>query len=163
MKISIVAAVANNHVIGSDNKLLWHLPADLKYFKNLTMGHTIIMGRKTFESIGKPLPGRRTIVVSRRQDYVAPGCEVAHSVEQALFLAKNQKEVFVVGGAEIYQQTINLPQTKKLYLTRIFALFDGDAYFPNVDPGQWKLVGRNDIKADEKNLYNQTYLTYSRR
>lgn len=163
MKISIVAAVANNHVIGAENKLLWHLPADLKHFKTLTMGHTIIMGRKTFESIGKPLPGRRTIVVSRRQDYIAPGCEVAHSVEQALILAKNQKEVFVVGGAEIYNQTINLPQTQKLFITRVFALFEGDAFFPPVDPNRWKLIDRNDYKADKQNPINHTYLTYRRK
>jgi len=163
MKISIVAAVANNHVIGADNKLLWHLPADLMYFKNLTMGHTMIMGRKTFESIGKPLPGRRTIVVSRKPDFDAQGCEVAHSIKGALKLAKKDKEIFVVGGAEIYQQTINLPQTHKLYITRVFAQFEGDAFFPDVDPQQWRLAERGDHKADEKNPYNYTYLTYTRK
>lgn len=163
MKISIVAAVANNHVIGADNKLLWHLPADLKHFKNLTMGHTMIMGRKTFESIGKPLPGRRTIVVTRNTDFDAMGCEIALSLKEAFNMIKEGEEVFVVGGAEIYQQTIDLPQTQKLYITRVFALFEGDAFFPNVDPKKWRLAERNDQKADEKNPFHFTFLTYERR
>jgi dihydrofolate reductase len=163
VKITIIAAVANNHVLGANNKLLWHLPADLKYFKNLTMGHTMIMGRKTFESIGKALPGRRTIVVTRKKNYDAQGCDVVHSLNEAFELAKGNEEVFVVGGAEIYQQTIDLPQTKKLYITRVFALFDGDAFFPNVDPGKWKLTERNDQQANEKNPYHFTFLTYERR
>lgn len=163
MKIAIIAAVANNHVIGADNKLLWHLPADLKHFKNLTMGHTMIMGRKTFESIGKPLPGRRTIVVTRKENYNAQGCDVVHSLNEAFELAKENEEIFVVGGAEIYQQTIDLPQTQKLYITRVFALFEGDAFFPNVDPRKWKLTERADHQANEKNPFNFTFLTYERR
>lgn len=163
MKITIIAAVANNHVIGADNKLLWHLPADLKHFKSLTMGHTMIMGRKTFESIGKPLPGRRTIVVTRKEDYDAMGCDIAHSLEEAFKMLKKSEEAFVVGGADIYQQTINLHQTHKLVITRVFASFEGDAFFPDVDPDKWKLVERNDHKADEKNPYDFTYLTYKRK
>jgi dihydrofolate reductase len=163
MKIAIIAAVANNHVIGADNKLLWHLPADLKHFKNLTIGHTMIMGRKTFESIGKPLPGRRTIVVTRKENYDAKGCDVVHSLNEAFELAKENEEIFVVGGAEIYQQTIDLTQTQKLYITRVFALFEGDAFFPNVDPRKWKLTERADHQANEKNPFNFTFLTYERR
>jgi dihydrofolate reductase len=163
MKLTIIAAVANNHVIGADNRLLWHLPADLKHFKSLTMGHTMIMGRKTFESIGKPLPGRRTIVVTRKEDYDAQGCGIAHSLEKAFKMLKKSEEAFVVGGADIYQQTINLHQAHKLIITRVFASFEGDAFFPDVDPNKWKLVERNDHKADEKNPYDFTYLTYKRK
>jgi dihydrofolate reductase len=163
MKITIIAAVANNHVIGADNKLLWHMPADLKHFKSLTMGHTMIMGRKTFESIGKSLPGRRTIVVTRKEDYNAQGSDIANSLEDAFKMLKKSEEGFVVGGAEIYQQTIDLHQAHKLIITRIFASFEGDAFFPDVDPNKWKLVERNDHKADEKNPYDFTYLTYKRK
>lgn len=163
MKITLIAAVANNHVIGADNRLLWHLPADLQHFKKLTMGHTMIMGRKTFESIGKSLPGRRTIVVTRKKDYDAAGSEIAHSLEEAFELPEKREEVFVVGGAEIYQQTINLTQTHTLYITRVFASFEGDAFFPDVDPSQWRLTERVDRKADEKNIYDMTFLTYKRK
>ncbi|MEE4176807.1 MAG: dihydrofolate reductase [Bacteroides sp.] len=163
MKITLIAAVANNHVIGADNRLLWHLPADLQHFKKLTIGHTMVMGRKTFESIGKPLPGRHTIVITRKKDYDAAGCEIAHSLEKAFKLVGKREEVFVVGGAEIYQQTIDLPQTHTLYITRVFASFEGDAFFPDVDPNQWQLIERLDRKADEKNIYDMTFLTYKRK
>ena len=163
MKITLIAAVANNHVIGAENRLLWHLPADLQHFKKLTMGHTVVMGRKTFESIGKPLPGRRTIVITRKKDFQAEGCEIAHSLEEAFNMAGKREEVFVAGGANIYQQTIDLPQTHTLYITRIFASFEGDAFFPDVEPGKWQLIERNDRKADEKNIYDMTFLTYKRR
>ena len=163
MKITIIAAVANNHVIGANNRLLWHLPADLQHFKKLTMGHTMVMGRKTFESIGKPLPGRRTIVVTRKKECDAMGCEVVHSLEEAFKLAGKREEIFVVGGADIYQQTIDLPQTHTLQITRVFAYFEGDAFFPDVDPQKWQLVERTDRKADEKNLFDMTFLTYKRK
>lgn len=163
MKITIIAAVANNHVIGAENRLLWHLPADLQHFKKLTLGHTMVMGRKTFESIGKPLPGRRTIVVTRKKDFDALGGEVAHSLKEAFNLAGKREEIFVVGGADIYQQTIDLPQTHTLFITRVFASFEGDAFFPDVDPQKWQLVERTDRKADEKNIFNMTFLTYKRR
>lgn len=163
MKIALVAAVANNHVIGGANRLLWHLPADLKHFKELTMGHPMIMGRKTYESIGKALPGRRTIVVTRQQGFHAPDCEVAHSLPQAFSLIDSKDTVFVVGGSDIYAQTIHLPQTKRLYITRIFAVFEGDAFFPDVDPVQWQLIERNTRKADEKNPYDMCFLVYKRK
>jgi len=163
MKIALIAAVANHHVIGADNKLIWHLPADLQHFKNLTMGHTLVMGRKTFESIGKPLPGRRSIVITRNRDFKAPGCETAFSLEEALQMANKGAMVYVVGGADLYHQTINLPQTKILYITRIFACFEGDAFFPSVEPSKWKLVERTDHKPDAKNLFPFTFLTYHRK
>lgn len=163
MKITLIAAVANNHVIGAENRLLWHLPADLQHFKKRTMGHTVVMGRKTFESIGKPLPGRRTIVVTRKKDYKAEGCEIAHSLEEAFKMAGKREEVFVAGGADIYEQTIELLHTHTLLITRVFASFEGDAFFPDVDPLKWQLIERDYRKADEKNIYDMTFLTYKRR
>src|ERR1700744_5562864 len=114
MTVSIVVAISENHVIGKDNKLLWHLPADLKHFKEITSGHTVIMGRKTYESVGKPLPNRRNIIVTR-QDITIAGCEVVNSIEAAIELCKTQNEVFIIGGAEIYKQAMHL--TDRIYLT----------------------------------------------
>jgi len=163
MKIALIAAVANNHVIGAENRLLWHLPADLKHFKELTMGHTIIMGRKTYESIGRLLPGRRSIVITRNSEYKAEGCEIAGSLQAAFAMVEKNHCAFVIGGAEIYEQTINHPYARVLYITRVFATFEGDAFFPDVDPSRWKLTSREDHKADEKNPYNYTYLVFKRK
>ena len=126
--ISIIVALAKNRVIGRHGQLPWHLPGDLQRFKQLTMGQTLVMGRRTFESIGKPLPGRRTIVVSRNADYVAAGCDVVSSLEAALKLAASAEEVFICGGADIYSQA--LPLTKRIYLTEIDSNVDGDTRFP---------------------------------
>lgn len=163
MKVSLIAAVANNHVIGRDNQLIWHLPADLKHFKKLTMGHTLIMGRKTFESIGKALPGRKTIVVTTQENYQAKGCEVAGSVDEAMKMIKGEKDVFVAGGAEIYAQTLDLYHTRRLYITRIFANFEGDTFFPSIDEEKWELVERTDHQADEKNPYPYSFLIYKKK
>ena len=164
MKLSIVAAVANNNVIGNENQLVWHLPADMKHFKNLTMGHTLIMGRKTFESIGKPLKGRTTIVLTRQNDYDAQGCLTASSLKEATRMLKDKKEeVFVVGGAEIYEQAMDLYHTRRIYLTRIFATFDGDTFFPEIDPEKWELIERVDFSPDEKNNYTYAFMTYKKK
>jgi dihydrofolate reductase len=163
MKLFIVAAVANNNVIGNENRLIWHLPADLKHFKELTMGHTMIMGRKTFESIGQPLKGRKTIVVTTQPDYDAQGCQLAHSIEEAIKMVKNEKEVFIAGGAEIYRQTINLYHTRRIFLTRIYANFEGDTFFPDIDPEKWEIIEREDHQPDEKNQYSFSFLTYKRK
>lgn len=163
MKLYLVAAAANNNVIGNNNRLVWKLPADLRHFKNLTMGHVMIMGRKTFESIGGPLKGRSIIVVTRQTDYVAGGCEVAHSLKEAIGLVKDQKEIFIAGGGEIYAQAIRMHQTRRIYLTRIFANFEGDAFFPEIDPGQWELIERNDMPADEKNIYPYSFQIFKRK
>lgn len=163
MKLFIVAAVANNNVIGNENRLIWHLPADLKHFKELTTGHTMIMGRKTFESIGQPLKGRKTIVVTTQPDYDAQGCQLAHSIEEAIKMVKHEKEVFIAGGAEIYRQTIDLYYTRRIYLTRIYANFEGDTFFPEIDPEKWQVIEREDHQPDEKNQYSYSFLTYKRK
>lgn len=163
MKLSVIAAVANNNVIGNNNRLIWHMPADLKFFKNKTLGHTMIMGRKTFESIGKPLPGRKTIVVTGQEDYNAHGCEIAASFKEALKIAKDDGEVFVVGGAEIYNQAINHYYTKTIYITRIFANFDGDTFFPELDTNEWEIIERDDFEPDDKNKYPHSFMLYKRK
>ncbi len=163
MKISLIAAIANNNVIGNNNQLIWHMPSDLKHFKALTMGHTLIMGRKTFESLGSPLKGRKTIVLSRQKNYDAQGCQVAGNLTDALKLVQKEKEVFIAGGAQIYSQSINLAQTRRIYLTRIFASFEGDAFFPDIDAIQWELIERTDNQPDEKNPYAYSFQTYKRR
>jgi dihydrofolate reductase len=138
-RISAIAAMAANRVIGQDNTLPWRLPRDLARFKRLTMGHTLIMGRKTYDSIGRPLPGRTTVVLTRQPDWAAPeGVHVARSVDEALAFAKNDSEVFIAGGADLYAQTQGL--WRRLYLTRIARDVPGDAFFPEMDLTGWRLV-----------------------
>lgn len=129
--LSILVAVDEANGIGKDNQLIWHIPDDLKRFKALTMGHKIIMGRKTYESIGRPLPGRTNIVISRQKDLELPGCTVVPTLEQAVALTLPDEEAFVIGGSEIYRQL--LPHCKRLYLTRVYSSFDADAFFPEID------------------------------
>ncbi len=135
MIISIIVAVAENNAIGYDNHLLWHISEDLKRFKSLTTGHHIIMGRKTYESVGKPLPGRINIVISRQANYNVEGCLVAKSLEEALELAKLDSEVFIIGGGEIYKQSLQIAD--KVYLTRVHAGFAGDTFFPELNLSEW--------------------------
>jgi dihydrofolate reductase len=160
--ISLILAVSENNVIGKDNKLLWHLPADLRYFKDTTMGHPVIMGRKTFESVGcKPLKGRRNIVVTRRPGYLAPGCEVAPAIEEAIRLAGNDSEIFIAGGGEIYKNSLHL--AGRIYLTRIHHSFDGDTFFPTLDEKTWQLASAKDFSSDEKNPYSYTFQVWERK
>ena len=156
---SIIVAVSANDVIGYENKLPWHLPADLKYFKNLTMGHHVIMGRKTYESIGKILPGRTFVIVTRDKSYTVPGATVVHSIEDAFeYCSKNnESEAFIIGGADIINQSEQFAD--KLYLTRIHENFSGDVYL-QFDMALWKEINTEAHLADEKNLYNYTFLTY---
>ncbi|KEQ28861.1 dihydrofolate reductase [Pedobacter antarcticus] len=161
MMLTIVVAMATNRAIGKDNKLLWHLPADLKHFKSLTSGHTVIMGRKTYDSIGKPLPNRRNIVISRQQDLEIPGIEVVSCLEDATALCNSEEEVFIIGGAQIY--TAALAVTGKLEITIVEGDFEADTFFPETDPAQWKEVSRTAFPADEKNQLNYTFLTLIRR
>lgn len=160
MQVSIIAALANNRVIGYQNQLPWHLPADLKHFKELTMGKPIIMGRKTFESIGKPLPGRTNVVVSRNPAFEADGCIVVHSLEAALEKVSYVPEAMIIGGTEIFRQALPLAHT--LYLTFIHADIAGDVFFPEWGANDWQEFKRQDFKADEKNGYEYSFVTLSR-
>ena len=160
MKISIIVAMAANGVIGRDNQLPWHLPADLKHFKQTTMGKPILMGRKTWESIGRPLPGRTNIVITRDSTYTAAGCEVVNSIDAAIAAAGEQDEVMVIGGAELYRQI--LPDTDTIYLTRIHEALAGDTRFPEIHNTEWHQVERVDHEADEKNTHNYSFIRLDR-
>jgi len=161
LTISIIAAASTNNVIGKDNKLIWRLPADMRFFKNKTLGHHVIMGRKTYESMMKPLPDRINIVISTDENYTAEGCIVVHSLKDALLKAIGNSETFIIGGAEIYRQAMAL--ATRIYLTRIHSTFDGDAFFPDIDETRWLLTERKDFEADEKNPYSYSFLTYDLR
>lgn len=140
-KLNLIVAMARNRVIGIDNKMPWHIPGELKYFKNLTMGHHIIMGRKTFESIGRPLPGRTTIIVTHDPAYAQEGCLIAHSLEEAVKLSEGDDQAFFVGGSSLYEQA--LPLVERLYITEINADYKGDAHFPEFNRAVWREVSRN--------------------
>jgi dihydrofolate reductase len=159
MRLSAIVAAAANRVIGAGNQLPWRLSADLARFKRLTMGHTLVMGRKTFESIGRPLPGRTFIVVTRQQGYAPPGVTVAHSVDEALALARarGDEEVFIAGGADLYAQTLD--RWDRLYLTRIARDFPGDTLFPEVDLSGWRLIEEEQHPEAE---LPHAFLTYER-
>ena len=160
MRLSIIAALARNRVIGRDNRLPWRLPADWRRFKQLTMGHHLIMGRRTFESIGRPLPGRISIVLTGRRSYAPAGVQVASSLEKALRLARGDDEVFVGGGAGVYRQTLALAD--RMYLTLLPDDFDGDTYFPRYDESRWE-VRRTEVHEPEKtDPERYTFLTLDR-
>jgi dihydrofolate reductase len=163
MKVSIIVAYSDHRVIGGNNKLLWHLSDDLKNFKRLTMGHFIIMGRKTWDSLGKPLPGRTHLVISRNKDFSPAGAEVFHSFEDALRYAagKGQEEVFIIGGEQIYR--LAFPHADKLYITVVQSSFEGDAYFPEIKADQWELISRKMHPEDEKHPYAFEMLELTRR
>lgn len=145
MIVSIIVAVANHNAIGGNNQLLWHISADLKRFKQITSGHAIVMGRKTYESIGKPLPNRQNIVITRNRALSLPGADVVDSVEAAKEIA-NGDELFIIGGGEIYSQT--LPVADRIYLTRVWADYKADTFFPEIDMSSWKEVSREDFPAE---------------
>jgi dihydrofolate reductase len=151
MQISLIVAMAKNRVIGCNNQLPWHLPADLKHFKERTLGKPIIMGRRTFESIGKPLPGRHNIVVTHDPLYQISGCSVVHSLDEAFSVAGEVDEIIIIGGATLYQEAI--PFVQRMYITVIDCEIDGDVYFPDWDPVMWEEVQRKDYPADETNAY----------
>jgi len=160
VKIAIVVAMADNRVIGRDNRLPWHLPADLRHFKQVTVGKPVLMGRKTHESIGRPLPERTNIVVTRDRSYQAPGCIVVHSIENALKAAGDREEVMVIGGTDFYRQL--LPKADRLYLTRVHAEFEGDARFPELDEREWREVERTDCAPDENNNWPYSFIRLER-
>lgn len=161
MRLSIIVAASENNVIGRNNALIWHLPADLKHFKSLTTGNTVLMGRKTFESIGRSLPNRRNIVISGNPRYVAEGCEVAASVAEALAWVAEEDEVFVIGGGRIYRELWD--SADRIYLTRVHTESEGDTFIPAIDEREWELVSREDFKADEKNGYDYSFMDYQRK
>ncbi|MFO7582736.1 type 3 dihydrofolate reductase [Guyparkeria sp.] len=164
MRVSLIAAMARNQVIGRNNQLPWRLPADLKHFKQVTMGKPLIMGRRTYESIGRPLPGRANIVVTRDEDFTADGVIIVHSLNDALDEAEahldEDREVMVMGGADIYYQF--LPRADRMYLTLVELEVAGDAHFPAYVPDEWELVEATRHDADDKNPYNYQFLTFDR-
>ena len=155
--ISVIVAYGKDRVIGKDNKMPWHLPADLRYFKETTLNKTVVMGRKTFESIGKALPGRKNVVITSQEDFKASGCEVISSFEEALKLDK-QEDIFIIGGATIYEQAID--HADLLYITYIDEEFEGDAFFPEWNEEDWVLQSSNKGMKDEKNNYNYYFNVY---
>ena len=161
MTLSILVAMGRNRVIGRDNRLPWRLPVDLQRFKTLTMNHAIIMGRKTYDSIGRALPGRRSFVLSRSTRFHPEGVTVVRSLDEALAACEGEDEVFVIGGGSLYQEA--LQRADRLYLTQIEADFEGDVFFPEVDLGEWNLVAEERYPSDEGNPYSVSFRTYERR
>jgi dihydrofolate reductase len=160
MRVSLIVAMSEDRVIGRSGGLPWRLPADLKRFKQLTMGHHIVMGRKTFESLPRMLPGRTSVVITRQPDYQPQGALVAHSLDQALQLAAADDEVFVIGGAEIYQ--LALPHANRIYMTRVHAKVDGDTQFPDFDEDQWTFARNERHARNEKNQYDYSFQVYDK-
>ena len=161
MKISIIVAMDKKGVIGRNNALPWHLSDDLKNFKKLTMGKPIIMGRKTHDSIGKPLPGRKNIIITRNKNYTAQGCQVYHTLDEALSLCADEEEVIIIGGRDIYE--LALPHAHRIYLTEVHADVEGDVYFPDIDRVEWDEIERIPFEADDKNDYPFSCLILEKR
>ncbi|NER09413.1 dihydrofolate reductase [Muriicola jejuensis] len=161
--IIIIAAAAENNALGKDNDLLWHLPDDFKRFKAITTGHTIIMGRKTFESFPKPLPNRFHVIITRDRSYSTPHekCAIVHSLKEAYALTQNEETVYIIGGGEIYAQA--MADANLLELTRVHATYEADTFFPEIDPTQWELLKEELHPADERHAVPFTYQTYTRR
>jgi len=162
MRLTAVVAATENDVIGRNNGMPWHLPADLAHFKAITLGHPVLMGRRTFEAIGRPLPGRRNLVLSRSPDFTVPGVDVVHTLEAAIAAAGDVPELMVIGGAALY--TLALPRTDRVHLTRLHMTLDGDAHFPALPESQWREVSRSPRRpADERNACDMTFLVLERR
>ncbi|EAR12740.1 dihydrofolate reductase type I [Polaribacter irgensii 23-P] len=160
--ITVIAAVAENKAIGRNNDLIWSLSADLKRFKKVTTGHYILMGRNTFESIGRPLPNRTTIIITRNKSYFKEGCLIAGSLEEAIELAKEQEQIFIIGGAQIYKETIAKNLADQLDVTLVHEVFDADVYFPEIDTKIWKETKRESFKADDKNEFDYSFISYQK-
>jgi dihydrofolate reductase len=163
MLLSQVVAAADNNAIGKNNKLLWTLPNDMKFFKNTTWGMPVIMGRKTYESLGKPLAGRTNIIITHKQDWQPQGVFVVHDIQEAMVAAgdTDAKEAFIIGGGEIYRQT--LPITQRVYLTRVHTTLEGDTFFPDINEADWQLLSQLDFNADEKHAYAYSFQVWQRR
>ena len=160
--ITIIAAIGLNNELGKDNDLIWHLPADLKRFKKVTTGHAIIMGRKTFESIGKPLPNRRSIIITRNILYKKEGCEVVHSLEDAIKLIQDQEHAFIIGGAQIYREAIEKKLVDQLDITKVHQNFDADVFFPTLELSSWEVISEETFLPDDKNKYTYSFLSYKK-
>lgn len=158
MELSIIVAAAENNVIGRDNGLIWHLGADLKRFKALTTGHTILMGRKTFESIGRALPNRRNVVISGNPNFVAEGAEVVSGIAEAMELLADEEQVFIIGGGSIYREFWD--KASRLYLTKVYIQPQGDTFIPPIDPRHWELMQQQDFQADDKNEFDYSFLDF---
>ncbi len=162
MIISLIWAMDENRLIGVENRLPWKLPADMKWFRRNTLGKPIIMGRKTFDSFGgRPLPERTNIVVTRDKGYQAEGAVIVYSIDEALQAAGDAEEVMIIGGASFYEQM--LPRAERLYITQVHGQFEGDAWFPEFDMGEWREVGREEQPVDEKNSVACSFLSYERK
>ncbi len=162
MLLTAVVAATENNVIGRDNGMPWHLPADLQHFKSVTLGSPVLMGRKTFEAIGRPLPGRRNLVLTRSAAFSVPGLEVVHSLEEAIALAGDVPELMIIGGAALYE--LALPRTQRVHLTRLHMTLEGDAHFPALPESQWREVSRSARRlADERNACDMSFLVLERR
>ncbi len=159
--VILIAAAAENNALGKDNDLLWHLPNDFKRFKKITSGYPIIMGRKTFESLPGILPKRTHIIITRQNNYFKEGCLIANSLKEAIALANNSAKIFVIGGGEIYKQSMEIADC--IELTRIHADFEADTFFPEIDETQWELVDKQFQEKDERHSYSFSFLTYKKR
>jgi len=160
MYIAAIVAMSENRAIGKGNQLLWHLPADLQHFKQITLGKPILMGRKTWQSIGRPLPGRTNVIMTRDKNFKAEGCVVVNSIPSALAAVDDQAEIFVIGGAELYRQM--LPLTQRIYVTIVHHTFLADTFFPELNPAEWQETERVEKPADEKNIYSCSFLILNR-
>lgn len=163
MIISLLVAAAENNAIGKNNQLLWHLPNDLKFFKDTTWAMVVVMGRKTYESVDKPLPGRANIVITRNVSWTRPGVQVVTNLEEAITLADatNCKEIFIIGGGEIYKQA--MPIANRIYITRVHATLEGDTFFPAIDATHWELKKKNDFFKDEKHAYDYSFEVWEKK
>lgn len=160
--ITVIAAIGKNNALGKDNGLIWYLPADLKRFKKVTTGHYILMGRNTFESIGNPLPNRTTIIITRNKNYYKEGCFIANSLEEAIALVKEEAQIFIIGGAQIYKETMAKDLADQLDITLVHHQFEADVFFPEINTKLWKEVLRENFKADEKNDYDFSFISYQK-
>lgn len=160
IKINLIVAAAENNVIGDKNKMLWHLPNDLKFFKNKTMGHSVLMGRKTFDSLGKPLPERRNIIITRDKDYRHEDVDIANSVEEAISYCRDEREIFIIGGGQIYKTA--LPLANRIYMTRVHTKIDGSTTFPELDTAVWRKVSVEKHSKDDRHPYDYTFEVYDK-
>ena len=158
--ITLIVAAAENNAIGINNQMPWHLPNDFKYFKKNTLAHSVLMGRKTYDAIGKALPDRRNIVITRNADFQAEEVDVANSIQEALLYCRDEHEIFIIGGANIYQQA--LPLANKVLLTRVHTTIKGDAFFPELSPEEWKLTAADPHQSDERHAFDYTFEVYHR-